>query len=468
MKRIVLLICLLMLLCTASACAEIWFPNGRTLHRDPICVKNDLSPDSCYEKALILTAAELEVIDYLPCAHCCAYASPAPEVTGDGSVTWYQNSDGGNYLHLDPFCATVSQKYQPMSPIEELPAGVLPANACNICSRTAGHINYLFDNMVWNASPETRADLLPGVWTAPSENAISLEVIVPLAKEIAATYSSKTVHSAIPLHYDYDDWGKPRETWRVVVTTTLLRPVCVVNFDALTGEYLSAHLSHEYSDKILLSKPEKLELEVAKGTKIEILTNKVNFRNKPKGGVITDSKVITRFNKGDTLTLLAEKRNGSNLWYYVSTAKHGEGYVDATFAQIIHNGRKRGSGSALTDNLLAYCTDLRRWQIEKGFLSRVSNGKFVYTRDERLNTNACREELVALMQKYSIIATVGGTAPFILANHYGTEDLWEIFNPVTEIIPGLHVDDWHSPDFPTEAEQQKLADALAAVDAQHQ
>lgn len=467
MKRILILLAALMLV-TLPACAETWFPNGWTLHRDPICVKNDLSPDSCFEKVLVLTDAELEASGYMPCTHCCAYASPAPEVSADDPVIWYQNPDGGSYLHQDPFCVSVSKKYQPMTPIEELPAGILPANACNICSRRTEQINYLFDNIVWNNTPEVRATLLPGVWTVPSENAVSLEQIVPLAKEIAATYSRKTVHSALPLHYDYDDRGKPRETWRVVVTTSLLRPVCVVTFDALTGEYLSVHLSHEYSDKMLLSNPEKLELEVAEGTKIEILANRVNFRNKPKGGVITDSEVLTRFNKGDTLTLLAEKRNGSNLWYYVSTVKHGEGYVDATFAQIIHNGHKRGNGSALTDNLLAYCTDLRRWQIENGFLSRASNGKFVYTRDECLNTNACREELVALMQKYSITATVGGTAPFILANHYGTEDMWEIFNPVMEIIPGLRVEDWHSADFPTEAEQQKLADALAAVDAEYQ
>lgn len=467
MKRIILLTCTLMLLCAAPACAEIWFPSGHTLHRDPICVKNSFNADSCYERVLILSKEELEAGDYLPCTHCCAYASPAPEVTADGPVTWYQNAQGGSYLHLDPFCATVSKKYQPMTPVDELPAGIIPTNACNICTRKSGHINYLFDNMVWNATPETRAELLPGVWTAPSENAVSLDVIVPLAKEIAATYSHKTVHSAIPLHYDYDDWGKPRETWRVVVTTSLLRPVCVVNFDALTGEYLSAHISQEYGEKMLLDNPEKLELVVAEGTKVEILANQVNFRNKPKGGDITDSVVLTRFDKGDTLTLLAEKRCGMNLWYYVSTAKHGNGYVDTTFAQIMHNGQKRSGSSALTDNLLAYLTELRHWQIKNGFLVKDSNGEFTYTRDERLNIDTYQESLVTLMRKHSITATTGGTAPFILANHYGTEDLWEIFSPVTEIIPGLHVDDWHSPDFPTPQEQQQLADALAAVDAQY-
>ncbi len=468
MKRIIPLTFLLLMIFAASACAEIWFPSGHTLHRDPICVKNDFSRDSCYEKALILTKAELEANDYMPCTHCSSYASPTPEITSTSPVTWYQNPDGGAKLHLDPFCASISKKYQPMVPVDELLAGIIPANACNICSRTSGHINYLFDNMVWNSTPEVRAELLPGVWTVPDENAYPMEHAVAVAKEIAATYSHKTVHSAFALHYDYDDWGKPRKTWRVVVTTSLLHPVCVVNIDATTGEYISAHISREYSDKLLLDNPGNLELEVAEGTRIEILVNRVNFRNKPKGGDITDSQVITRFDKGDTLTLLGEKRCGMNLWYYVSTAKHGKGYVDATFAQIMHNGQKHSGSSALTDNLLAYLTELRHWQIENGFLVKDSNGEFTYTRDENLNIDPYRDELVALMHKYSITATVGGTAPFILANHYGTDDLWEIFNPVIEIIPGLHVDDWHSLDFPTEEEQRKLANALAEVDAEHQ
>ena len=81
MKRIIPLTFLLLMIFAASACAEIWFPNGNTLHRDPICVKNDFSRDSCYEKALILTEAELEANDYMPCTHCSSYASPSPEIT---------------------------------------------------------------------------------------------------------------------------------------------------------------------------------------------------------------------------------------------------------------------------------------------------------------------------------------------------------------------------------------------------
>ena len=70
MKRIIPLTFLLLMIFAASACAEIWFSSGHTIHRDPICVKNDFSRDSCYEKALILTKAELEANDYMPCTHC--------------------------------------------------------------------------------------------------------------------------------------------------------------------------------------------------------------------------------------------------------------------------------------------------------------------------------------------------------------------------------------------------------------
>lgn len=469
MKRIIPLTCLLLLLFAASACAEIWFPSGNTIHRDPICIRNDFSLESCNEQVLRLTDEELEAGDYLPCSHCCAYAT---DTTSDQlSLTdWYYNPYGGEHLHQDAYCVSVSAKYQPLTPVSDAPdAALLPETPCNICGGDwPPQITHLFDNAVWNASPLERADLLPGVWTVPSADALPVEDVVAHAKEAAATISRKTVHSAIPLHYDYDAQGNPRETWRVVVTTTLMHPVCVVNFDALTGECLGMHISREYSDMMLLADPEKLELEVAEGTKVEILANRVNFRNKPYGGESTDSMVITRFNKGDTLTLLAEKRNGSNLWYYVSTPKNDKGYVDATFAQIMHKGQKRHGNSALTENLLAYLTELRRWQIENGFLKKDESGTFVFTRDESLNIDTYREAVLALMHRHSITATVGGTAPFILANHYGTADLWEIFGTAMDIIPGLHVDDWHSPDFPTEAEQKQLADSLAAVDAEYQ
>lgn len=464
MKRMILLTFLLILM-ALPACAEIWFPDGHTMHRDPLCVRNDFSSDSCFKNVLHLTYEELETSYYMPCSHCCAYAAPMTDDNAPALVTWYQNLYSGSYFHRDPDCPSVSAKYKPMEAAAELPYDIFPANVCNICG-SAGQMEYLFDNIVWNATPEERAKLLPGVWTVPDENALPVEDIVAHAKEAAATISRKTMHSAIALHYDYDDQGNPRKTWRVAVSTTLMQPVCVVMFDAYTGEYLGMRISREYSEMMSLSDPEKLELIVTEGTKVKILANQVNFRNKPKGGDTTDSQVIIRFKKGTTLTLLAEKRCGSKLWYYVASPNHGNGYVDANFAQIIHNDQKRGD-STLSANVLAYCTELRRWQIENGFLALDANGQYAYTRNEALNTNAYREELVSLMQKYSITATVGGTAPFILTNHYGTADLWEIFGSTLDIIPGLRVEDWHSPDFPTEEEHRKLADALAAVDAEY-
>lgn len=460
MKRILLLTFLLTLLCAASARATVWFPNGHTLHRDPLCIYNDFSAESCLEKTLSLTRAELEDTDYLLCTRCCA-SLPIDETPDETPVVWYYNPNSGEHLHRDPDCHSVSAKYKPLIEADRLPAQVIPANVCNLCGRASGEIESLFDNAVWNSTPVEKASMLPGVWTLPSENALPVEDVVAHAKRAAATISLKTVHSAIPLHYDHDEQGNPRETWRVVVTTTLMHPVCVVNFDALTGEYLGMRISREYSEKLLLADPEKLCLEAAEGAKVEILANQVNLRETPSGDF------IARLNKGEVLTLLGEGRKGSTLSYLVYSPKYGEGFVRSTFAQIVHNGNLRGNGSALTDNLLAYCQELRRWQIENGFLARNANGEFVFTMDKALETTANKEALLSLMQKHGITATVGGTAPFILVNHYGVYDLWDIFDARSAIIPGLRVEDWHSPDFPTEEEQQRLADALAAVDAEY-
>lgn len=458
MKRIIP-IALLMLLCALPARAETWFPDGWTLHRDPICVYRSLSLESCFEPTLVLTKEEAAAQGYPICTLCCAVNA---ESTVDAAVTWYSNPDGGSFLHRDPDCPSVSDNYKPTTSAAQLPQGELPENPCNYCGHAA-QVEFLFDNTVWNATPAERAALLPGVWTVPSENAISADQAARIAENIAAAYSNKTVHSVLPLHYGRDAQGNPRETWQVVVATTLQHPVCVVYLDALTGECLSASLSREYSEKMELRNYEQLCLAVAEGTQIEILANQVNFRNKPNGATITDSIVITRFDKGDTLPLLGEQLNGDKLWYYVSSAKHGEGYISADFAQIVHNGQR--AGKPMTDNLIAYLTELRRWQIENGFLALDDSGTYAYTRDASLNTEPYREELVSLMQKYSITATVGGSASAILANHYGTPELWKIFVPTLEILPHLQDADWHARRQPTVEEAQRLTDALAAVDA---
>lgn len=462
MKRIFLLTFLLILLCAASAQAATWFPDGWTLHMDPLCSHNGFSEESCFEKTVAMTIEEAQAQSYLICSKCYVDVQEAPAAS---NVTWYSNPNGGVYLHRDPECPSVNRKYRPLAEADQLPAGIIPRNACNICgSLTASGaypIEYLFDNTVWNSTPEEKALMLPGVWTLPSEGAIPFTEAMAIAKEWAAKYSDKTVHSAFACHYDKDPQGNPRETWKVVVATPLLHPVCIVHIDALTGEVYGGKISREYSDLLLLQQPEHLCLEAAEGAKVEILANQVNLRETP------DGDFIARLDKGDVLTLLGEGRKGLNLSYCVYSPKYGEGYVRATYAQIIHNGVLRSDGSAMTDNLLAYCQDLRRWQIENGFLAKDESGKFVFTKDKTLDTDANKEAVLALMQKYSITATVGGTAPFILTNHYGTPDLWKIFGTTEDIIPGLHVEDWHSPDFPSTEEQERLADALAAVDAEY-
>ncbi len=463
MKRILLLTCLLTLLCAASAQAVTWFPNGYTLHRDPLCIHNDFSLESCFEKTLTMSEEEATAQSYLICGKCYVEDDLADM---PASAVWYFNPDGGKYVHRDPECPSVSTKYRPMTGRQELASpDVIPTNACNICGRMTANgtfpIEYLFDQPVWNSTPEEKALMLPGVWTLPSENAIPFTEAMAIGKEWALQYSDKTIHSAIAFHYDSDPQGKPRETWQVVVSTTLMHPICIVHIDALTGEVYGGHISREYSDKMLLDNPEKLRLEASEGAKVELLANQVNLRETPSGDF------IARLDKGDVLTLLGEGRKGMSLSYCVYSPEYGEGYVRSTYAQIIHDGKLRGNGSALTDNTLAYCQELRRWQIENGFLTKDESGAFIFTKDKSLNTDEHREALVALMHKHSITATVGGTAPFVLANHYGTADLWEIFGTTEDIIPGLRVEDWHSPDFPTDAEIRKLADALTAVDAEY-
>ncbi len=457
MKRLSMITLLLVML-ALPAQAATFFPDGNTLHRDPICVHNAFSVESCLATTLHLDRAGVIAGEYFLCAYCSPHLPEDTVASGDSGITWYHNPNGGVKLHLNPDCVSVSKKYKPLTAAKQLPADVIPDNACNICGCLPGQIDYLLDSIVWNSTPEERAELLPGIWTVPSENAISEAQAIAIAKEKATAYSDRSIHSAMALHYDRDAFGKPRETWQVVVTTSLLHPVCIIHLDALTGEYIGAVISREYSDQMLLDNPEKLELAAAEDAQVEILDNQVNFRTEPGG------KVITRLNKDDTLKLLGEKRHGLHLWYCVSSSEHGTGYVDAHFAQIIHNGQRREDSSPLTDNLLAYCAALRQWQIENGFLTKNENGEFVFVIDKLLDTEEAKEEVVTMMMEYGITATVGGTAPFILFNHYGTTSLWDIFT-TEQLMPGLNVTDWHSCENPSSADRQRLYTTFAAIDS---
>lgn len=459
MKRILPLFCLLMLLCTAPAQAALWFPDGQTLHRDPLCIHNTFSAESCLEKTLTLSLTELEDTDYLPCTHCCAALS-SDETTDSPPVLWYFNPSGGERLHRNPDCPSVSAKYKPLIEADRLPAHVLPTAVCNVCGHEPITVEYLFDSAVWNTTPVEKARMLPGVWTLPSPDAIPFTDAMSIGKEWALQYSDKSVHSAIAFHYDHDPQGNPRETWQVLVTTTLMQPVCIAHIDALSGEVYSGVISREYSDKMLLDHPDKLCLEAAEGARVEILANRVNLRETPGGDF------IARVDKGDILPLLGEGRKGLSLWYCVDSPKYGEGYVSARYAHILHNGQMRGSGSAMTDSLLAYCQDLRRWQISSGFLAKDASGQFVFTMDKSLDTERAKEEVLHLMQQHGIIAATDGSASFLLANHYGLDNLWRIFTE-EEFLPGLRQEDWHSPDMPDEEEARLLAEALADVDQEY-
>ena len=172
------------------AYATVWFgeENGHRLHRDPFCKSRWLStpnPFAC-------------VFDY----------ENAQAVYNSGE--WLVCSD----CYTDSFA----------SPKEPFPESF---------------------SDIWNASLEEKALMLPGVWTLPSEQAISAEEAYQTAKVCAATnpelsrYLNADAMCTVSI-FHYDAAGKhameQRETYKVLVTTPLREPISVILIDALSGE----------------------------------------------------------------------------------------------------------------------------------------------------------------------------------------------------------------------------------------
>lgn len=103
--------------------------------------------------------------------------------------------------------------------------------------------------LLWNASLEEKAAMLPGVWTLPSAAAVSPEAAADAAKayaaqilEFAPYLDSQVICSASVFHYDSGS-AQPqesRETYQVLLMSTLMEPLCIVSVDALTGEVYGA------------------------------------------------------------------------------------------------------------------------------------------------------------------------------------------------------------------------------------
>lgn len=189
-KAFSLITALFILTCPPFAHATVWFgeENGHTLHRDPFCKSRWLSTPNPFDC----------VFDY----------ENAQAVYNSGE--WLVCSD----CYIDFF--TDSEESIPES----------------------------FSD-IWNASLEERTLMLPGVWTLPTEQAISPEEAYQTAKEGAAAnpelsryLNADALCTVSVFHYDAAGTHamEQRETYKALVTTPLREPIGVVLIDALSGE----------------------------------------------------------------------------------------------------------------------------------------------------------------------------------------------------------------------------------------
>lgn len=466
MKRLSMITLLLVVL-ALPAQAATFFPDGNTLHRDPFCVHHPLSLESCFAQTLDFTNEQAQAAGYLLCTHCTLEDSASAAETAD---VWYYNPNGGSFLHRDPACPSVSQKYRPMLTVtNQTDPASIPDKICSFCSGAGRlQLSHLLAAPVWDETPENKAKYLPGVWTLPSADAITQEKAIAIGKAEAHQYSGKSIHSALAAHYDHDPQGNPRESWYVLVTTVLQHPVCLVHIDALSGVVYSTIVAEEFASPAIETG----------SSQIEILADRVNFREEPHG------EIIGKVNQGDVLTLRGEVLSGLNLWYCAESPEFGEGYVLASFAQIVHDGKLRGNGSPLTEQLLAYYADLRRLQIANGYLIPDGQGNFVIARDQSIQREAHKVQVALLMYEHSIIgadsdreklldpsipsAEKEEIARRILTTHYGVHDLFFLISNGDWVMPGIYTVDWHSNEMPTSQERLRQDAVRQAVDQDFQ
>lgn len=245
MKRFVSLILLFTLLTSLPAQAATWFDDGEKLHRDPFCVEAAFSFSSFYTPSLEFASEEAARAHGTLCEVCPTLVTPVEGA--DAPVVWYYNPDGGKYLHRDAECASVSKKYTPMtgSHVAESPSW-WPENPCSFCAFAQQVLLGPADFFGWNATPTEKAAFLPGVWTLPSEEAIHYSTAASAATDFLLTLRPQETYAMSVAHYDQGGPDKPRATFKVIVTTLLRHPVCIVYVDALTGEVYHHQMAAEY------------------------------------------------------------------------------------------------------------------------------------------------------------------------------------------------------------------------------
>ena len=259
MKRIIPLLTAAML-AVLPAQAETWFPDvsGTLIHRDPFCAERIFSLESFYLPALQVSPNEIistgyfaptrehaakEIVtadaSYAVCPHCDAPSVEIPE-----STELYYNPAGGTRLHRDPECPSVSRKYLPLKNITDA-TGAIPQTHCTFCGPR--FMLSPADTLAWNATIDEKALMLPGVWTLPSEEAISPEEAADIARAWAVKHLPGDEYTVCPMHYDYGtDVSDTVETYKVLVSTALQQPVCVLYLDALNGAVYAVHRAAEF------------------------------------------------------------------------------------------------------------------------------------------------------------------------------------------------------------------------------
>ena len=241
MKKALVPLILLLICLAIPAEAAIWFPeqDGVRLHRDPFCMDSSLF-DGLYADAVeYATAQDASTDGRIICQTC--YVEISQPVSP--AEIYYFQPGGEAYLHTDPNCTAVSSGYPPLSgSVWWEDADWNQYKACPVC--TVGHIAALPNACsAWNGTLEEKARLLPGIWTVPSEQAVSQDAALESARafvqkneEVMRRFPDGLFTSCL-LHYDTGEKSSiQRETYRVVVTTPLREPVCQVYVDALTGE----------------------------------------------------------------------------------------------------------------------------------------------------------------------------------------------------------------------------------------
>lgn len=242
MKRLPFFLLIALLLTALPAYADIlFFPDGTVLHRDPLCPKISLTTEYFLAETVVVDSYEslADDVHFKACEHC-QYPFP---VTVSIDTTRYYNPDGGSRFHYNRDCPSVSEKYLPLVPLSEEITALRPCSFCSPIDRNIP-IRQLADIHVWNASLEEKALLLPGIWTLPSPDARLVDEAHIVAHAYLTEHYPGEICVVTAMHYDDGlHPGDGHETYRLLATTALRKPLCIISIDALSGDIYRIQLA---------------------------------------------------------------------------------------------------------------------------------------------------------------------------------------------------------------------------------